>query len=368
MAGVRGLRFCSVQPIPFLIGNQQEDALSQASPTLPLRNLGTTYSMAQEVRWLDQDTFAIGRWDGSLTIFTCPERSDGAPTISAAFAAPSSSGVEMICRVLPTLFASSNDSGSIVIWDKASVPFRVDEVRVKRVLRYDPAIGVANDGAVTTIGDARYFVTGHASGFLLVWQVSGVDEFKLLDQIDLRSPEPISSPYALKNIRAVEALTPGRVVTGSEDGDIRVVDVTCGTTLTRVRYNATAQRGINDIDICGNYLAVANCSVGPDDKNLWLFRIDGIDLTLLDSINLKTNAHSTQVFNFCVDQAVVDGQHMLFAATQDGVVWLVALKGGGLGLLGAQNVSTTFGAALSYNPDSRLLAVAGDNLHLFALE
>lgn len=85
----------------------------------------------------------------------------------------------------------------------------------------------------------------------------------------------------------------------------------------------------------------------------------------LDSTNLEVEASLDQVFNFCVDQAVVNGSQYFFAATQEGVVWVGTVDGGHLKVLGRQNVSTRFGAALAYEPDSRLLAVAGDNLHLF---
>jgi hypothetical protein len=91
----------------------------------------------------------------------------------------------------------------------------------------------------------------------------------------VRSPNPIPSPFPIKNIRGVERWEPGYVVTGSEDGDICLVKVVEGSAAARMRYNATAQRGVNDIDTCGDYLVPANCSVGPDDKNLRLYRIHG---------------------------------------------------------------------------------------------
>jgi hypothetical protein len=138
-----------------------------------------------------------------------------------------------------------------------------------------------------------------------------------------------------------------------------------GEITARCRYNPSAQRGINDIDVCEDYLAVANCSVGQQDKNLWLFRITDSGFTFLDACNLKCNAELNQIFNFCVDQGIVDGTQYFFSATQEGVVWVGTVEGGALCPIGTQKVSASSGAALSYAPGSRLLAVAGDNLHLF---
>jgi WD40 repeat protein len=348
----------TMQPIPLFLTEQPGPA---APATLPLKALGTTYSMAQAVRWLDERSFAIGRWDGTLTVFRC---ATGAPVVSEAIAAPSLAGVEMIARIKDRLFASSNDAKSIVVWS-ADAGFEAG-IRLKGTLPYDEAFGVANDGTTTTVGGVDYFVSGHANGYLLVWKVEGGgDNFTLVHTLDLRSPDPIPSPFPIKNIRGVERWEPGYVVTGSEDGDICLINVVEGSVAARMRYNASAQRGVNDIDTCGDYLVLANCSVGPDDKNLWLYRIRGDGFELLDSTNLEVEASLDQVFNFCVDQATVGDSQYFFAATQEGVVWVGTVDGGRIKVLGKQTVSTRFGAALAYEPGSRLLAVAGDNLHLF---
>ncbi|MCX6594724.1 MAG: hypothetical protein NTZ56_24690 [Acidobacteria bacterium] len=352
------------QPIPLLVTGAAAEPL--ASTASPLQDLGTTYSMAQEVRWVDANYFAIGRWDGSLTIFTNPSP-PGPPSISAAIVTPSLSGVQMIARIAPNLFGSSNDGQSITLWGTDGT-FSENGITVRATLSYDPSIGVANDGTTTECDGVTYFVTGHANGSILIWQVQPDGSLTLLKTMDLRSPNPIPSPYPLKNIRGVEAWQPGIVVTGSEDGDLCLVDVVNTTVLARMRYNPSAQRGINDIDVCGDYLVVANCSVGPDDRNLWLYAIEDLAFMALDSVNLKVNPALDQVFDFCVDQAVVDDNHYFFATTQEGVVWVGTAQDGKLNPIATQAVSTNYGAALSYQPDSRILAVAGDNLHLFGLQ
>ncbi len=359
----------TLQPIPILqslaVTALETDEKATAEQQLPLKTLGTTYSMAQSVRWLDESNFAIGRWDGTLTIFHRTEP-DGAPVVSDALIAPSFAGVEMISRVKDNLFASSNDAQSIAVW-LADEDFE-GGIRLVNTLRYDAAFGAANDGTTTEIENETYFVSGHANGWLLVWRVRDETNIELLHSLDLRSPNPIPSPYPLKNIRGVERWQPGVVVTGSEDGDICLVDAVRGKILARQRYNETAERGINDIDTCGDYLVLANCSVAAADKNLWLYRIREKGFELLDAVNLKVNETAPQIFNFCVDQAVFDNRQYFVAATQEGVVWVGRVEENSLVVLGKQDVSTQFGAALALQPETHLLAVAGDNLHLFELQ
>src|SRR5437667_11597509 len=98
------------QPIPMLIHSESVEPVRPDGAGMPLKDAGTIYSMAQEVRWLDEDHFAIGRWDGSLTIFKHEPAPLFTPIICAALVAPSLAGVEMISRLMPNLFASSNGS------------------------------------------------------------------------------------------------------------------------------------------------------------------------------------------------------------------------------------------------------------------
>ncbi len=71
---------------------------------------------------------------------------------------------------------------------------------------------------------------------------------------------------------------------------------------------------------------------------------------------------------FCIDQAVVGEKQYFFAATQEGVVWVGTVEEDGLKTLGNKKVSTNYGAALAYENDTHLLAVAGDNIHLFEVQ
>lgn len=358
-----------LQPIPILLAENAAQPAPAETP-LPLKDRGSIFSMAQAVRWLDAKSFAVGRWDGSLSVFRCAEQAGFPPSIVAAMVAPSFAGVEMIARIKPHIFASSNDAKSIIVWRADGGEF--DEgMKLLGKLTYDEAYGTANDGTTTEIDGATYFVSGHANGFLLVWQVSGegAESIELVHALDMRSPDPIPNPFPgfpqLMNIRGVERWNPGYVVTGSEDGDICLINVRSGETTARMRYNTAAQRGINDIDTCGDFLLLANCSVGADDRNTWLYRISEKGFELVDAVNFKVDEAREQVFNFCIDQAVVGENQYFFAATQEGVVWIGTVGADGLKPLGKKAVSTNYGAALAYENDSHLLAVAGDNIHLF---
>jgi len=358
-----------LQTIPILLAENAIQPALEENP-LPIKDKGSIFSMAQAVRWLDAENFAIGRWDGTLCVFQCAETAGMPPSIAFALTAPSFGGVEMIARIKDHIFVSSNDAKSMVVWQADNSDFE-DGIKLLGKLNYDESFGTANDGTTTEVDGATYFVSGHTGGFLLVWLVKGDDAgtIELIHTLDLRSSKPIPNPFPqfpqLVNIRGVERWKPGYVVTGSEDGDICLVNVDEGKIITRMRYNETALRGINDIDTCGDFLLLANCSVGQEDKNTWLYHIDDEGFKLIDAVNFKVDAAREQVFNFCVDQTIVGENQYFFAATQEGVVWIGTVGNDGLKALGKKPVSTNFGAALAFENDSRLLAVAGDNIHLF---
>jgi hypothetical protein len=95
------------------------------------------------------------------------------------------------------------------------------------------------------------------------------------------------------------------VLTDSEDGDIVALSVPDGTELFRTRYNDKAQRGINNISALGDMLLVANCAVGPSDKNTWLFDLSSGKPVLSDAENLAVDISKSQVFDF--DAVLVNG-------------------------------------------------------------
>lgn len=137
------------------------------------------------------------------------------------------------------------------------------------LLSFDPSLGIADTGTEFRWNGNQWLVTGHEQGFIAVWRVDNSTP-KFVRSVSLRSSNPIRSPYHIWNIRGVAYWRDGIVATGGEDGDLTLTRITDGTVLTRLRYSPNAQRGINSISIDGDYLLVANCSVGAIDKNLRL--------------------------------------------------------------------------------------------------
>src|SRR5689334_3296197 len=75
-----------IAPIPPVLRSRQallEGTQAKELATLPLTQLGTTYNLAQEVRWLDTAHFAVGRWDGTMSIFNFETAPFVGPLITA---------------------------------------------------------------------------------------------------------------------------------------------------------------------------------------------------------------------------------------------------------------------------------------------
>jgi hypothetical protein len=359
-------------PIPSVIRSRQHlmaqgvsflppEALSPV--TLPITADGTTYSMAQEVAWIDFQHFAVGRWDGSLSIFAFNQSPVAGPVITTSVSSPSSEGVQMITWLAPNRFASSNDEGSMVVWYSPSGSWK--DLQQTTVLEYDTTCGVANSGDSFSIGKNLYFIVGHANGYVTIWS-GNLDGsgLTLVTTVDVRNSHPVN-PWDLHNVRGVAPIywtnTTGYVVTGSEDGDLCVVQVPDGTILSRTVYNPDAQRGINSIATLGQNLLVANCSVGATDKNLWYYWIDSNDwsITLRDSTNLKVNPNAPQVFNFCIIWALYEGGICFFSSTEEGALWMGTITNNqSLSVFGYQEVTSPLGSALAFGVYGNLVAIS----------
>lgn len=320
---------------------------------LPLTRLGTTFTMAQQACWVSLDQFAIGRWDGSLSIFNQTDSTTAGPIITTAVAAPADQGVQMLGWIAPNTFMSSNDASSMVVWNSPSGTF--EDVSVTQTVQYDESYGVANSLTAQNLGSTQYIATGHENGFLLIWSANmdgtGVT---FIRAVDLTSANPVN-PWHLQNIRGVSWFISDsqsiQVATGSENGEICIVDVPSGTVLSRTLFNPAAQRGINAISVAGQNLLVANCSVGPSDKNLWYYWIDANDwsVTLRDSINLIVDTSLPQVFNFDVNWGFYSGGLCFFSATEEGQLWMgTTTTSNTFSILGNEKVAVAdLGAALA---------------------
>jgi hypothetical protein len=320
---------------------------------LPISRLGTTYTMAQQACWVSTDHFAVGRWDGSLSVFNETTSATEGPVITEAVSAPADQGIQMLGWIATNTFISSNNASSMIVWNSPSGTFQ--DLVVTQTIQYDKSYGVANCTTVQNLGSTLYIATGHESGFLLIWSAnidgSGVTFVKA---VDLTSANPLN-PWNLQNIRGaswfISDSTSIQVATGSENGEICIVDVPSGDVLSRTLYNPAAKRGINAISVAGENLLVANCSVGPADKNLWYYWIDGNDwsVTLRDSINLIVDTKLPQVFNFDVNWGWYSGGLCFFSATEEGQLWMgTTTTSNKFSILGNQKVAVAdLGAALA---------------------
>lgn len=155
------------------------------------------------------------------------------------------------------------------------------------------------------------------------------------------------------------------ILTGSEDGDMCVVEVPSGKILARTVYNTKAQRGINSI-ACIAFehhisILVANCSVGADDKNLWYYTIDDtFNFTMQDAINLKVNEADPQVFNFDVVFGKHNNSFCFFCTTEEGLLWMGRLEESKIRIIGNKSLGPQLGAALATSNSGKLVAAAYD--------
>lgn len=338
-------------------------AASAAAEVLPLpliAPLATTYNRAQVLDWLSARRFAVGRWDGTVSVFRLPTAGEFGPVAEQAWTLPAGRGLQMLTALDQDTLALSDGEDRIALWHSG----RRGEFRPQRLLHYPATAGTANSGVVLDHGGTRWFLSGHAQGRVLVWRRHG-SRWRLQQDLDLRSRAPIAATPALGNIRDLAVWRGGYVIAGSEDGDLVGIDPQRGRELFRRRYNPTAQRGINDLAVAGEWLLVANCAVGPDDRNLWLFDLSGGEPVLRDAINLRLDAQRAQVFNFDVE--LVDGGDAprFYASTEEGLLWRGEIRDGRLVATGQARIADQGGASIDISPDTTRLAAAAYQVFLF---
>lgn len=331
-----------------LASDRSVDVATSPTP-VPITLLGTTYTMAQEATWIDDEHFAVGRWDGTLGIYTFAQSAAQGPVINCAVNSPAQEGIQMITSLDQRSFASSNDDETIAIWSTASSPPWTD-ARVRALLRYDPRFGAANSGVMPRAdAGVRYFVVGHANGYVTIWRDrDALQDWVAVGAVDIRSPNPVN-PWGLHNIRGIDQVVRGPgmplwVVAGSEDGDLTILEVPSGRVISKTCYNAAAKRGINALCVDGTILLIANCAVGPTDRNLWAYVVDPNSGRIVptDAVNLAVDSTAPQVFNFDVawDRESSSHPRVFYTSTEEGVLWVgSAAPSGKLTVLG--NVPAT---------------------------
>jgi hypothetical protein len=356
-----GGRAHGAAPVPKVVRSQRALLRRAVEGGLPITQNGTTYEMAQEVRWLDGDRFAVGRWDGSMSIFSFETAPYAGPEIQEAVNSPAFQGTQMITPLPGNAIATSNDDGSIALWHAAGGDWT--KLRLVGVPAYDPALGVARAGAALTGTSPARLVVGHTSGFLTLWSYDHVARVLTFEQsVDVRNPNPVNpwGDHTIEDLVVADAAS-SVVAAGSEDGYVTLMAVPSGQILSQTVFNSQAQRGINAVAVAGDRLLVANCAVGSSDHNLWLFGLDTTSwgLTLLDQSNLVIDTTRAQVFNFDVTWGRYSGGRCWFASTEEGALWMGTATGSALQTIGYQQLTGPLGSALDYR-QGRLAMVSYD--------
>jgi hypothetical protein len=368
LAGRRLGRAHGPVPVPPAIRSRAALTAASQAPSLPLTQGGTTFEFAQEVTWLDGEHFAVGRWDGSMSIFSFETAPFTGPLINTVVNSPSAEGVQMITRLPSRAIVTSNDDSSLGFWVSPSGQWT--DLRLTAAPGYDASLGVATNGAWLAAGDPSTLVVGHDSGYVSLWSYNPATRaLTFRKAVNLQNPNPVNpfGSHVIFGMAVFSSRPPGVVVAGSDDGFVSIVAVPGGAILSQTVFNPAAQRGINSVSVRGNKLLVSNCSVGPDDFNLWYFSIGSSPwgITLLDKKNLIIDTSRVQVFNFDTIWGAYSGGPCWFAATEEGVVWM-GTADTSLGVIGNQSLDDrAVGAALAYQTGPGRLTAVIDDLNQF---
>lgn len=276
-----------------------------------------------------------------------------------AVAFSSAEGIQMITAISPTLFVTSNDDFSLLLWS-----FDTQLVQVA-LLYFNSSFGVANSGIAFDIKQDKYLVVGHSNGYVTTWTTASNNSVQYLQSIDVRSSNPVN-PWDLHNIRGLSLVNHvdknfKYVITGSEDGNLCIIQIPTGNLLSCTVYNPNAKRGINSIALSSSQLLVANCAVGYEDSNLWYYfvDVDNWTISLKSKMKLVVNETKEQVFNFCVKWGFYSGGECFFASTEEGALWMGTVESDAITTLGYQILDINLGAALDFQ-DGKLVAAANN--------
>ncbi len=345
-------------------------AMAADKPAQTLEQIGTTTLFAQSMDWLDQTHFAVGRWDGTLSIFRSQLTGEYGPVVTQSMALPSARGVEMITAFEADTLVTSNNVSSLAVWRRSHTTTGDpgQSFQLGELLPFDASYGTANSGLVAEINGLRYFVSGHENGSILIWKQGSDGKLSLLRAINVSSPNAPSNPWGLRNVRGLAIWNGSTLVTGSEDGDLVGISLPEGKETFRVRYNPKAQRGINSISVTGDWLLVANCSVGSADKNLWLFDLKSGAPTLSDAENFAIDTFRPQTFNFDTDLIAGKTGPLFVSSTEEGLIWMGRIEEGQMIVTGITKSSPEGGSVMDISPDGAFLAAATYALRIYKLQ
>ena len=132
-----------------------------------IRPAGVTVNYAQVLDWIGAGVFAVGRWDGTISIFRVPAANEFGPMILQPMSTPSGRGIEMLADIDGLSFVTSDGPDHLAIWARtsATAPFAL-----MARLTYDATVGAANSGLAITANGKLYLISGHETGKILVWE------------------------------------------------------------------------------------------------------------------------------------------------------------------------------------------------------
>jgi hypothetical protein len=319
-----------------------------------LKTVSYLTNLAQATVWLDEEKLAVGRFDGTITIFSYNET----PLISQALVSPSKQAITMVEKIDDSTFISSNGASSIALWEQG-----FEGYFLKETYAFQEYFGSVDSAKFLKIGNKEILLTGHSEGHFLFWEFSN-GQLSISSSMDLKSTHRVDSPYALWNIRSIALWQDQFVITASEDGDLCMIDILKGTIIYRQKYNKNAKRGINHISVFKDYLLLANCPVGALDKNLWLYHIEKDCFTYLDSKKLIKSKDLEQVYSFDVALIPHENATYFLCSTQEGLLWLGEIKNRSLHLLNSTKVSPQGGALLAAHPSKNSIAAVSYDMQL----
>jgi hypothetical protein len=341
-------------------------AQADGRPVQSVKPAGVTVAFAQVIAWIDDGVFAVGRWDGTISVFKVPAPGSS-PAILQAMSTPAGRGIEMLAPVDGSRFLTSDGPKRLALWRRAAAdaPFTL-----VAGLDYDASIGTANSGLALEVDGTGYFVSGHENGHVLIWRRAAEEDYRLAATVDVRSPEPASNPWGIHNVRGLVGWRGDKVVAGSEDGDLVALAIPDGRIVFRHRYNSKAQRGINSLSAVGDTLLLANCAVGPDDKNIWLFDLSRGQPVLSDSENLVLDRGRAQVFDFDVELVAAPKSAgtkglTFFGSTEEGLLWQGRIDRDQIVMDGVTRISPEGAAIMAVAPKGDVVATAAYAIRLF---
>src|SRR6478752_9661347 len=77
---------------------------------------GVTFNLAQVLDWIGEGVFAVGRWDGTISVFRVPGPNEFGPMILQAMSTPSGRGIEMLAVADDLRFFTSDGPNRLTLW------------------------------------------------------------------------------------------------------------------------------------------------------------------------------------------------------------------------------------------------------------